>query len=379
MKKIIYILAILFLAFSFCGCSSSGGGEDDPDDLESPIPGERFVKVECVLKSGIGGLDDSGVKGIISHVRLYVFDQEGKLTSNFKYNSVSEVKSLELSKGSYTIVLVGNVPDDKNISGDVIGTPLAEMQIQLTKEEGAMNFTPLGDVLFAKNVLMVEDDDTTVVLTVKRTLAATTVQMTDYSGKIVEAGVFVPNVGTTLIFGETEWKNPGTVFMTMTKGGAKRQLARADEENFYSATMNIVVIGEGDNTGKSNNVECNIIARDETHEVILSQALTFNVETKPDMQVVADMEVKESISGDGQLESSVQKVETTDESGKTETLPGDKIEIKENDVKIDVSPGEWQTGNMEDVEIGEPAGIVRLGGTEKDWVKGNHEDIVIGN
>lgn len=142
------------------------------------------------------------------------------------------------------------MPDDENISGEVIGTALSEMKIQLTKEEGAMNFTPLGDVLFAKNVLTVEDDDTTVELTVKRTLAATTVQVTDYSGKIAEAGVLVPNVGTTLVFGETEWKNPGTVFMTMTKGGAKQQLARADEENLYSATMNIVVIGEDDNTGK---------------------------------------------------------------------------------------------------------------------------------
>ena len=75
----------------------------------------------------------------------------------------------------------------------------------------------------------------------------------------------------------------------------------------------------------------------------------------------------------------MQKVETTDESGKTETLPNDKIEIKENDVKINVSPGEWQAGNTEDVEIGEPEGTVRPGGTEKDWVEGNQEDIVIGD
>ena len=172
MKKVIYIFTILSLAFSLCGCGSSGGGEDDPDDPDNPMPGEQLVKVECVLKSGVGSLDDSGVKDIISHVRLYVFDQEGKLKNNFKYNSVSEVKNLELSKGSYTVVLVGNVPDDENISGEVIGTALSEMKIQLTKEEGAMNFTPLGDVLFAKNVLTVEDDDTTVELTVKRTLAA---------------------------------------------------------------------------------------------------------------------------------------------------------------------------------------------------------------
>lgn len=56
-----------------------------------------------------------------------------------------------------------------------------------------------------------------------------------------------------------------------------------------------------------------------------------------------------------------------------------RLKSNENDVKIEVSPGEWQTGNSEDVEIGEPEGTVRPGGTENDWVEGNQEDIVIGD
>ena len=93
------------LIVGFWGCGGSGGGEDEPE----PIPGEKVVKVECVLKSGVSSLDDTGLKGIISHVRLYVFDQAGKLQESFKYNSVDGIEKLELNKGNYTIVFVGNV------------------------------------------------------------------------------------------------------------------------------------------------------------------------------------------------------------------------------------------------------------------------------
>ena len=81
-------------------------------------------------------------------------------------------------------MFVGNVLEDANIAGDVVGTALSDMKIQLTKKEGAANFTPLGDVLFAKSSLAVGDDDTSVELTAKRTLATTKMQVTDYSGKI---------------------------------------------------------------------------------------------------------------------------------------------------------------------------------------------------
>ena len=135
--------------------------------------------------------------------------------------------------------------------------------------------------------------------------------------------------------------------------------------------MNIVVLDEGTSTGASNNIECNIIARDDTREIVLTQALTLDVKTKPDMQVVTNMEVNESDAGDGQLESAVNKVETTDETGNTEVLPDDKIDIKKNDVNVNVLPGDWQIGNTEDVEVGKPESVVQPEGTEKDWEKGN--------
>lgn len=379
MKKFIYIFMVLSLALGFCGCGGSGGGEDGPDEPDGPdTPGTENVKVGFTLKSGVNNLDDAGLKGIISHVRLYVFDQAGKLMKSYKYNSVADIKDVDLEKGSYTIAFVGNVPDDANISGDAVGTALADMKIQLTRKSNAANFTPLGDVLFSKNTLTVGDEDTKAELTVKRTLSTTKVQMTDNSGRVAEAGVLVPNVGTTLAFGDTEWKNPGTVFVTMTKGSPARSISRADGDNNYSATMNIAIVNEG-GSGEDKKVQCNIIAKDESQEVILTQAVNLAVETKPDTEVSMNMEVNESVSGDGQLESTVKKVETTDESGKTETLPDDKIEVKENDVNIEVFPGDWQTGNSEDVEIGDPEGAVRPGGTESDWDEGNKEEIVVGD
>lgn len=166
--------------------------------------------------------------------------------------------------------------------------------------------------------------------------------------------------------------------MTMTKGSLARSISRADGDNNYSATMNIAIVNEG-GSGEDKKVQCNIIAKDESQEVILTQAVNLAVETKPDTEVSMNMEVNESVSGDGQLESTVKKVETTDESGKTETLPDDKIEVKENDVNIEVFPGDWQTGNSEDVEIGDPEGAVRPGGIESDWDEGNKEEIVVGD
>ena len=379
MKKFIYIFMVLSLALSFCGCGGSGGSDepDGPDGPDGPdTPDGEPVKVEFALKSGINSLDDTGLKGIISHVRLFVFDQAGKLKSSYKYNTVAEIKSVELDEGSYTVAFVGNVPDDANISGNTVGTALTDMKIKLTRKDGAANFTPLGDVLFAKNTLTVGAENTSVELTVKRTLSTAKVQMTDNSGKIAEAGVLVQNVGTTLAFGETEWKEPGTVFVNMTKSSLGRSVARVDgRSGNYSATMNIAVV----NGGGSNNIQCNIIARDESQEVILAQVVNLVVEAKPDTEVSMSVEVNESTSADGQLESTVNKVETKDESGKTEQLPDDKIEVKDTDVTIEVFPGDWQTGNTEEVEIGEPGGAVRPGGTESDWDDGNKEEIVVGD
>lgn len=102
-----------------------------------------------------------------------------------------------------------------------------------------------------------------------------------------------------------------------------------------------------------------LLPRDDTREIVLTQALTLDVKTKPDMQVVTNMEVNESDAGDGQLESAVNKVETTDETGNTEVLPDDKIDIKKNDVNVNVLPGDWQIGNTEDVEVGKPESVVQ--------------------
>ena len=74
----------------------------------------------------------------------------------------------------------------------------------------------------------------------------------------------------------------------MTKGGAARSFSRADDENKnYSATMNIAVVSESGSgsTGESNNIQCNIIAKDASQEVVLAQVINVVAETKPDTEV----------------------------------------------------------------------------------------------
>lgn len=144
------------------------------------------------LKSDINGVQDNDLKTALTHLRLYLYDKDQKLVSVNKYTSADALKAIELEKGNYTVVLVGNVPEDGNISSETIGTPLSGMSVQLTKAEGATHYTPLGDVMFAKSTLTVDDKDLTVGLSVKRTLSATKVQLTDYSCQISDAGSSYP-------------------------------------------------------------------------------------------------------------------------------------------------------------------------------------------
>ena len=258
MKKIFYLFLILSLAFGLQSCGGSGGSADDPE----PGPEPGATKVSFALKSDINGVQDNDLKTALTHLRLYLYDKDQKLVSVNKYTSADALKAIELEKGNYTVVLVGNVPEDGNISSETIGTPLSGMSVQLTKAEGATHYTPLGDVMFAKSTLTVDDKDLTVGLSVKRTLSATKVQLTDYSGQISDAGVLVPGVGTMFGFGDDKWTEPGTVFVTM-KAGAITKAAETGKQ--YSIFLNVTIVNTTGEIEKK--IQCNIIARDETGQV----------------------------------------------------------------------------------------------------------------
>lgn len=155
MKKIFYLFLILSLAFGLQSCGGSGGSADDPEP--GPEPGATKAKVSFALKSDINGVQDNDLKTALTHLRLYLYDKDQKLVSVNKYTSADALKAIELEKGNYTVVLVGNVPEDGNISSEIIGMPLSGMSVQLTKAEGATHYTPLGDVMFAKSTLTVDE------------------------------------------------------------------------------------------------------------------------------------------------------------------------------------------------------------------------------
>lgn len=184
-------------------------------------------------------------------------------------------------------MLVGNVPEDGNISSETIGTPLSGMSVQLTKAEGATHYTPLGDVMFAKSTLTVDDKDLTVGLSVKRTLSATKVQLTDYSGQISDAGVLVPGVGTMFGFGDDKWTEPGTVFVTM-KVGAITKAAETGKQ--YSIFLNVTIVNTTGEIEKK--IQCNIIARDETGQVLAAQLLEVPATTQPNTEVSLNLSVE---------------------------------------------------------------------------------------
>ena len=249
MKKIFYLFLILSLAFGLQSCGGSGGSADDPEP--GPEPGATKAKVSFALKSDINGVQDNDLKTALTHLRLYLYDKDG------------------------------------NISSETIGTPLSGMSVQLTKAEGATHYTPLGDVMFAKSTLTVDDKDLTVGLSVKRTLSATKVQLTDYSGQISDAGVLVPGVGTMFGFGDDKWTEPGTVFVTM-KVGAITKAAETGKQ--YSIFLNVTIVNTTGEIEKK--IQCNIIARDETGQVLAAQLLEVPATTQPNTEVSLNLSVE---------------------------------------------------------------------------------------
>ena len=310
MKKIFYLFLILSLAFGLQSCGGSGGNADDPEP--GPEPGAPKAKVSFALKSDINGVQDNDLKTALTHLRLYLYDKDQKLVSVNKYTSADALKAIELEKGNYTVVLVGNVPEDGNISSEIIGTPLSGMSVQLTKAEGATHYTPLGDVMFAKSTLTVDDKDLTVGLSVKRTLSATKVQLTDYSGQISDAGVLVPGVGTMFGFGDDKWTEPGTVFVTM-KAGAITKAAETGKQ--YSIFLNVTIVNTTGEIEKK--IQCNIIARDETGQVLAAQLLEVPATTQPNTEVSLNLSVESDPAETGKINISVSEVEAKKARKKT--------------------------------------------------------------
>ena len=127
MKKFAYIIGLALFALAWNGC---GGDDDGGEEPGTPA-------VTWTLKSDIAGLDDEGMKAALSHVRVYLYDGEEKLLSVEKCASAGELKGTELEAGTYTAVLVGNVPDDGNITPETVGSALGAMEVVLRNEEGA--------------------------------------------------------------------------------------------------------------------------------------------------------------------------------------------------------------------------------------------------
>lgn len=372
MKKVFYMIWMMSFALAWSGCG--GGGDDEGIEPPGDEPGEPAMvlpKVGWVLKSEVVGLDDAGLEAALTHARVYVYDEAGKLVAVEKGTSAGALKAVELEAGTYTAVFVGNVPGDEHITTEVIGSEMEEMSVVLTKAEGATYYTPLGDVMHGKAAFTVGESDMTAEIGVKRTQAVTRVGMTDYSGSVSEVGVVVPGVGTRMSLGGGEWSEPGTVFVAMGEGGR----SRAEEpERSYSVSIHVAVVGDAGDVGETK-VQCNIVARDEAGKVVMAQVVDVPAEVKPSGELSLELTVREEVVGSGELSMEVERVEVTDEMGVTEEVAKEEIVVEESSVEVDVQPGDWETGATEDAEIGSNEGYVRPGGTEADWEAGGEETV----
>ena len=355
MKKFAYIIGLALFALAWNGCGGDDdGGEPDPGTPEVPdTPGGEEPGTPAVtwtLKSDIAGLDDEGMKAALSHVRVYLYDGEEKLLSVEKCASAGELKGTELEAGTYTAVLVGNVPDDGNITTETVGSALGEMEVVLRNEEGAAYYTALGDVMYGKATFTVGEEDVAVTIDVRRTQAATRVTMTDYSGAVGSAGVLVRNAGTRMGLDDASWEEPGTVFVTMGSGKEGRSTGRAEEPGrVYTVAVNVAVLPE-EGSEEVARVRYDIVARDEAGDVVMTRTVEVPTEAKPNAEVTLGFSVRDT-GGDG-LTFDVEEVEVKDETGTTEDVGSDEVVVEKLDVDLDLRPGDWEQGGSEDAEFG---------------------------
>jgi len=384
MRNIVYIIILSLFSLTWASCGGSGEDDEFAPEPETPAPpaAEKEPKLSFALKSDIAGVQDATLKTMLSHVRLYVFDKDQKLKSETKATSADGLKSLELASGTYTVVLVGNVPNDSNIVNGGVGSVLKDMSVQLLKRKGAANYSPLGDVLFAKGTIAVGKADTSLTLSVKRTLASTTVGMTDYSGKIAEVGVLIPGVGTEMSFSDVKWTKPGVVFVPMSRlTGKALSKAETEEPRSYSASMNIAVVTESGEPEET--VQCNIVATDENQETVVAQVVEVPAETKPNAEVTLDVEVKASASETGAVEVAVSEVEVKKEDGTSVEVKKEEVVQKDSEVDFELLPGDWEyvgdiPGDDEyNATIGTPEDFVTPGGSKQDWSSTNQENVSV--
>lgn len=379
MRKLLYVLSVL----SFCGCFAGCDGDTDEDQ---PVVCPEASGVNFVLKSAIAGVEDAGLKNVLKHVRLYIYDSDKKLLSAEKYGSPDSLKLQKLDAGSYWVVLVGNVTADENISSENEGTPMDNMSVNLVKKAGAANYSPVGDVLLARSNFTVSGKNTEVVLAVQRTLSSAEMDMTDYSGSVSQIGVSVPGVGTEMGFGDGKWVKPGVVFVPMaeTRKAASQQNAfRAGiQPKNYHVLVNISVIAEGG--GAQPKVQWNIVATDTEGAIVLAQKLDVPFETKPNAGFFLNLELKAG-GGAGNIEISVKDFSVRDDKGKTEEGDAGDVKLQDGEVEIVLRPGDWVVGNDENIDIGgegedeeDPKdGTVIPDGDLQEWEDGGDEEVEI--
>lgn len=358
-RKSIYVLLFSLACLCFgCGKTDSDGDIDKPGDKEKTI--------SFTVKSGVPGTSDGDLKQQISHVRLYVFDKDEKLLSVTKSNGTEAIAPLKMEAGNYTFVLVGNLPDDQNISSETKGTTLSAMKIQLKKKTGSENYIPVGDILFAKSLLVLSDKDTQKVVefSVKRTLSSVNVGMEDYSKLTSQVGVLIPGVATEMDFSNNAWSKPATVFVLMHQNGTKAE--EPAESRAYQASVSCAVVNK--DGALEQHVKCDVIALDIFGEVVAKNSIEAPVKNSPG----SGMDLKLAINtNDGRADLTVTGISAKDESGQPVPVEVGDVAVKESEVDVDkdISSDDWTPEQESKPENVTP------GGTPEDWQEGNDESV----
>lgn len=155
------------------------------------------------------------------------------------------------------------------------------------------------------------------------------------------------------------------------KAGAITKAAETGKQ--YSIFLNVTIVNTTGEIEKK--IQCNIIARDETGQVLAAQLLEVPATTQPNTEVSLNLSVESDPAETGKINISVSEVEVKNEEGKKENVTPDDITKQETDIDPDLTPEDWTTGNEEDIEIGTKEDFITPGGQANDWQQGEDEQV----
>lgn len=144
MKRILYTL-IMLSAVWFTGCRE--------DQLEGEVPGKE---VALTFSGRASGMSLEALTGEVNALHLLIFNENGTLSQQKKFDGLEGVTPVKLALGKYTFAYLSNI-DEAQIGGITGDATLDDVTVSLQKDaDGTIMMS--GSIFVGKDEIMVGED-----------------------------------------------------------------------------------------------------------------------------------------------------------------------------------------------------------------------------